>query len=153
MKPTVFFKRIHPDAKMPVYATPGSSGMDVFSVDDAAWFGFNDLSLEPGERAAISTGLQAEIPPGFEIQVRAKSGRAFKEGLTVLNGPGTVDADYRGEIKVLVINLGHEPVYIKKGEKIAQLVVVPVEQAIVRETAGELSATVRGDGGFGSTGL
>lgn len=153
MKPTIFFKRIHPLALLPTYATPGSSGMDVASVATDDVYPRAVVVVLPGQRMLIPTGLQAEIPPGYEIQVRAKSGRANKEGLTVLNGPGTVDSDYRGEIKVLVVNLGQEPVSIRQGEKVAQLVVMPVEQAVIREIQGELSQTARGDGGFGSTGL
>ncbi len=162
MKPTVFFKKLTPTAKLPAYATPGSSGADIFSDEEdsavdrpilLSHIQEAGICLGHKQRRVISTGLAVELPMGFEIQVRSKSGRADKEGLIVLNSPGTVDSDYRGEIKVILINLGGKPIFIEKGSKIAQLVVVPVEQAIIREKEGDLSQTTRGDGGFGSTGL
>jgi dUTP pyrophosphatase len=110
------------------------------------------VTLKPGERAMIPTGLSFEIPLGFEIQSRPRSGFAAKQGLTVLNTPGTIDADYRGEVKIIVINLGQENILISDQERVAQLVVAPVIQAHF-EVVTELSETARGAGGFGSTGL
>lgn len=107
--------------------------------------------LRPGAVALVPTGFAYEIPPGFEMQVRPRSGLAFKHGVTVLNAPGTIDADYRGELKVLLINHGPEPFEIKPGERIAQIVVAPVSAAVFTEVR-ELSDTQRGAGGFGSTG-
>jgi dUTP pyrophosphatase len=109
------------------------------------------MVLDPGERVAVATGLVLEIPPGFEGQVRPRSGLAIRDGLTVVNAPGTIDADYRGEIKVLLINLGKRPVTIERGDRIAQLVVAPVIRVEFHETI-DLADTDRGDGGFGSTG-
>lgn len=147
MKPTITFLLTHPLAKMPEYATKGASGADIFAVED--------YRIEPGHRALVQTGLKADIPEGFEIQVRAKSGRALKEGLTMANGIGTIDSDYRGEIGAILLNTSDKPVLIKAGEKVAQLVVVPVQQAEFVGLAGgaALSETARGEGGFGSTGL
>jgi dUTP pyrophosphatase len=137
-------KRLSADARIPQYEYPDDSGADLYAAEDAV--------LQPGERRAIATGLVAEVPLGYEIQVRPKSGLALKSGITVLNTPGTVDAGYRGEIKVILINLSAEPYAIHKGQKIAQLVVAPVFQAAFEEVA-ELSESRRGAGGFGSTGL
>ncbi len=133
--------------ELPSYATAGAAGMDVrAAVPDG-----EPLLLAPMERAAIPTGLILEIPAGFEVQVRPRSGLALKSGITCLNTPGTIDWDYRGEVKVILINLGAEEVAITRGMRIAQLVVAPVVRAAVeaRKTAGE---TDRGAGGFGSTG-
>jgi dUTP pyrophosphatase len=141
---TVKIKKLHPAAHVPQYAHEGDSGADLFSTVDQ--------SLQPMERAAIPTGLSAEIPKGVELQVRPKSGLALKSGLTVLNTPGTIDFGYRGEIKVILINLSDEPYEIEAGQKIAQLVVAPVAYADFQEVV-DLSDTARGDGGFGSTGL
>ena len=130
---------------LPAYATPGAAGMDaVAALTDP-------LVLAPGDRVAVPTGLAMAIPDGFEIQVRPRSGLAFKHGLTVANAPGTIDADYRGEVKVLLINLGPDPVTITRGMRIAQLVPAAVTRAtlVVVET---LDDTARGVGGFGSTG-
>ena len=130
---------------LPAYATPGAAGMDaVAALTDP-------LVLAPGDRVAVPTGLAMAIPDGFEIQVRPRSGLAFKHGLTVANAPGTIDADYRGEVKVLLINLGPDPVTITRGMRIAQLVPAAVTRAtlVVVET---LDDTARGGGGFGSTG-
>jgi len=140
----VKIKKLHPDARTPHYAHFGDSGADLFAVEDAM--------LEPMQRKAIATGLSAEVPQGFELQVRPKSGLALKSGLTVLNTPGTIDFGYRGEIKVILINLSPETYHIDKGQKIAQLVVAPVVYAAFEDVE-ELSETSRGDGGFGSTGL
>ncbi|MSP92060.1 MAG: dUTP diphosphatase [Myxococcales bacterium] len=109
------------------------------------------LTLQPGARAAVPTGLQVAIPPGYEGQVRPRSGLAMKHGVTVLNAPGTIDADYRGEVRVLLVNLGQEPVTLRRGDRIAQLVVAPVVAAVF-VAADDLDATARGSGGFGSTG-
>ncbi len=140
----VKIKKLHSDAHTPHYAHFGDSGADLFSVEEAI--------LHPMQRKAIATGLSAEVPQGFELQVRPKSGLALKSGLTVLNTPGTIDFGYRGEIKVILINLSEETYRIEKGQKIAQLVVAPVVYAEFQEVD-ELSETSRGEGGFGSTGL
>ncbi len=135
--------KIAEGAVLPEYLTTGSSGMDVRSADDHV--------VDAGSWKAVGTGLYPEIPEGYEIQVRSRSGLALKSGIFVLNSPGTVDADYRGEIKVILANLGKERFCISKGDRIAQLVVTPVMQAIVEETE-KISSTERGSGGFGSTG-
>jgi len=110
------------------------------------------MVIEPGARAAVPTGLVVEIPEGYEGQVRPRSGLAIKAGLTIVNAPGTIDSDYRGELKVLMINLGSDPVSIGRGDRIAQLLVAPVTRASFIETE-DLSASKRGEGGFGSTGV
>lgn len=130
---------------LPAYQTPGASGMDLLA--DVA----EPLTLAPGTRALVPTGLAVEIPPAFEGQVRPRSGLALRQGLTVLNAPGTIDADYRGEVQVLLINLGTEPVEIRRGDRIAQLVIAPVVRARWQEVD-QLGATVRAGGGFGHTG-
>jgi len=130
---------------LPGYQTPGAAGLDL----QAALA--DDLELGPGARAAVPTGLCLAIPEGFEGQVRPRSGLALRAGLTVLNAPGTVDADYRGEVQVILVNLGAAPVRLVRGERIAQLVIAPVSRAGLREVR-ELPATRRGDGGFGHTG-
>lgn len=132
---------------LPAYETAGSAGMDVrAAVPDR-----EPVILAPGQRAMVPTGLSVAIPEGFEIQVRPRSGLAAKHGLTCLNTPGTIDSDYRGEIKVILINLGAEPFTIQRGERIAQLVLAPVTRLAWSETA-QLDETTRGAGGFGSTG-
>jgi dUTP pyrophosphatase len=141
---TVKIKCLHPEATLPCYEHPGDAGADLVAIAPH--------TLQPMEWAAIPTGLSAEVPHGFELQVRPRSGLALKHGVTVLNSPGTVDAGYRGEIKVLLLNLGAEPFHIAKGQRIAQLVVAPVICAQF-EQADELSLSQRGMGGFGSTGL
>ncbi|HEY6965441.1 MAG TPA: dUTP diphosphatase [Erythrobacter sp.] len=128
---------------LPAYATNGAAGMDVVSAED--------VTIAPGARHAVATGLAMAIPQGYEIQVRPRSGLALKHGITVPNTPGTIDSDYRGELKVILINLGHEPFAIARGDRVAQLVLAPVVQAAWDEVA-ELDATERGEGGFGSTG-
>jgi len=134
------------DIDLPSYATPGSVGLDLCAaVEDG-------VVLEPGERALIPTGLIIEIPEGYEGQIRPRSGLALKKGITVLNSPGTIDSDYRGEVKVILINLGKEKVEIKRGERIAQLVIAPVVRVDLEETP-DISETLRGGGGFGSTGV
>jgi dUTP pyrophosphatase len=141
------FKKLeHFKGSLPAYATAGASGLDVRACLDES------ISLSPGERALIPTGLSVEIPHGYEIQVRPRSGLAISKGLSLVNTPGTVDADYRGEIKVIVINLGQENIEIQDQERIAQLVVCPIVQAQIEESI-DLGQTARGDGGFGSTGL
>ncbi len=130
---------------LPVYATEGAAGMDVVAALDA------DLELAPGGRAAVPTGLAMAIPPGFEVQVRPRSGLAHKHGLTVANAPGTIDSDYRGEVKVVLVNLGADPIIIARGMRIAQLVPAPVTRAMLQVVA-TLDDTARGTGGFGSTG-
>ncbi|TAV92066.1 dUTP diphosphatase [Rhizobium leguminosarum] len=133
---------------LPAYESKGAAGMDLrAAVDDAA-----PLTLLPGKRALVPTGFIFEIPEGFEGQVRPRSGLAFKNGITCLNTPGTVDSDYRGEVKVLLVNLGEEPFIISRGMRIAQMVIAPVTQARVAEIT-EASETMRGAGGFGSTGV
>ena len=128
---------------LPAYATAGAAGMDVVSAED--------VTLAPGMRHAVATGFALAIPPGYEIQVRPRSGLALKHGVTVPNSPGTIDSDYRGELKIILINLGQEPFVIERGDRIAQLVLAPVVLAEWRE-AEILDGTARGDGGFGSTG-
>jgi len=128
---------------LPAYATSGAAGMDVVSAED--------LVLPPGARHAVATGLAVAIPPGFEIQVRPRSGLALKHGITVPNAPGTIDSDYRGELKVILINHGATPFEILRGDRVAQLVLAPVTRAGWVEVA-ELDETSRGEGGFGSTG-
>ncbi len=128
---------------LPAYATAGAAGMDVVSAEDVV--------IAPGARHAVETGLAVAIPHGYEIQVRPRSGLAFKHGITVPNTPGTIDSDYRGELKVLLINHGTEPFAIARGDRVAQLVLAPVVHAEWNEVE-ELDATERGAGGFGSTG-
>ncbi len=132
---------------LPAYETSGSAGMDV----RAAVAADAPVTLAPGARALVPTGLSVAIPDGYEIQVRPRSGLAVKHGVTCLNTPGTIDSDYRGEVKVLLVNLGAEPFTVTRGERIAQLVVAPVTQGIW-SLAETLSETGRGTGGFGSTG-
>lgn len=128
---------------LPAYATAGAAGMDVVSAED--------VTIAPGARHAVATGLAMAIPHGYEIQVRPRSGLALKHGITVPNTPGTIDSDYRGELKVILINHGHEPFAIVRGDRVAQLVVAPVVQGAWIE-ADELDETARGADGFGSTG-
>ena len=128
---------------LPSYATPGAAGMDVVAAED--------FDLAPGARHAVATGFRVAIPEGYEIQVRPRSGLAFKHGVSVPNTPGTIDSDYRGELKVLMINHGSEPFAIRRGERIAQLVPAVVTLAAFDEVD-ELDDTDRGHGGFGSTG-
>ena len=130
---------------LPAYQTADSAGLDLVAAVEA------EMVLNPGARALVPTGLAIALPSGYEAQIRPRSGLAFKHGMTVLNSPGTVDADYRGEVKVLMINLGQEPFAVKRGERIAQMVVAPVTQ-IVWQPVADLDETARGAGGFGSTG-
>jgi dUTP pyrophosphatase len=132
---------------LPAYQSAHAAGLDLLAaVPDA-----KPLTMAPGQRALVPTGLMIAVPPGHEAQVRPRSGLALKHGITVLNAPGTVDADYRGEVSVLLINHGDEPFTIRRGERIAQLVIAAVTQANLVEVAA-LSSTDRGSGGFGSTG-
>lgn len=140
---TVLFKRIHPEAVLPAYAHPGDAGLDVCACESA--------TLQPGVRKLIKTGLVMELPKGTEAQMRPRSGLALKHGLTLLNTPGTIDEGYRGEIGVILINLGQEPFEVTPGMRIAQMVIAPVLRVDVAE-ADEVSRTARGAGGFGSTG-
>ena len=138
------FKRLNPDAVLPAYAHPSDAGMDLRSVAD--------LEIPRGGRALVPTGLVILLPANYEAQVRPRSGLALKRGVTVLNSPGTIDSGYRGEIGVVLANFGDETFTIKKGDKIAQLVIAPVIQPQVEETDA-LDGTDRGAGGFGSTGV
>jgi len=128
---------------LPAYATDGAAGMDVVSAED--------VTIAPAARHAVATGLAVAIPPGYEIQVRPRSGLALKHGITVANAPGTIDSDYRGEVKVILINHGSDAFAIRRGDRIAQLVLAPVTRAGWLEVE-HLEETARGEGGFGSTG-
>jgi dUTP pyrophosphatase len=143
----VTIKRLpHADGiELPTYATPGSAGLDVGAAIAA------DMVIASGERVAVPTGLCLELPAGYEAQLRPRSGLALKQGITVLNSPGTIDSDYRGEIQIILINHGDRPVTVKRGERIAQLVVAPVSRANWIE-ASDIDVTERGSRGFGSTG-
>ena len=143
--PRVLFRRLRPGALAPRYMSAGAAGLDLASAADGA------VTVAAGGRVAVPTGLAFEIPPGFEGQVRPRSGLARKVGLTILNAPGTIDSDYRGEIQVLLVNLGDAPHVIQPGDRIAQLVIAPVSVAELEE-ASELAETSRGAGGFGHTG-
>ena len=132
---------------LPDYATEGAAGLDIRAAVDAA----SPVTLKPLERALIPAGFSMAVPQGFEAQLRPRSGLALKHGVTVLNSPGTIDSDYRGEIKVLLINLGDGDFQLKRGERIAQIVIAPVARAAPHETA-ILDGTARGPGGYGSTG-
>ena len=138
-------KKLSNSVIIPKYETSGSSGMDIAAHVE------NNIIINPGEKALVSTGFSIAIPTGYEVQIRPRSGLAVKKNITVLNTPGTIDADYRGEIKVILINLGQEKFIIQNGERIAQMVVCPVVQANLEEVT-ELNDTKRGSGGFGSTG-
>lgn len=143
--PKVRFQRLSERARLPRYMTAGAAGMDLASAAEAP------ILIGPGQRVAVPTGLAMELPEGYEGQVRPRSGLSFKTGVTVVNAPGTIDSDYRGELKVLLVNLGSEPHTIEPGDRIAQLVVAPVVQVQVEEVE-TLSASARGAGGFGHTG-
>ena len=147
MSPVVEVQRLAhgADLPLPAYATAGAAAMDLVAAVST------EVTLAPGGRALIPTGLAIALPAGFEAQVRPRSGLALKQGVTVLNSPGTIDADYRGEVGVILVNLGDAPFTVKRGERIAQMIVAPVAQAGWREVTA-LSATARGAGGFGSTG-
>lgn len=144
-KPQVMIKKLHPLAIIPKYMTELAAGMDICALLSEV------IHLAPGQRSLIPTGLAFAIPPGYEIQVRPRSGLAIKHGVTLVNSPGTIDADYRGEVCIIVINHGQESFTINSGDRIAQLIVAPVSQADFVEVS-ELSETLRGTGGFGHTG-
>ena len=141
----ILIKRLSKEISLPKYETAGSSGMDLAAniVDN--------INVDPGKTAIIPTGLALSVPKGFEIQIRPRSGLAAKQKISVLNTPGTIDSDYRGEIKVILINLGQKSFIVEKGLRIAQMVVCPVVQAQIKEVE-DLNETERGKGGFGSTG-
>jgi len=139
-------KRLNPKALLPAYQTEHAAAMDVHACLDAA------MTLQPLERAMVPTGLAFEIPEGYEMQVRARSGLSIKHGLTMVNGVGTIDADYRGELHILMINLGQEPFVIEPDMRVAQLLVTRYEKVSLQLTE-TLSETDRGEGGFGSTGF
>jgi|TARA_B100000780_G_scaffold80130_1_gene54523 dUTP pyrophosphatase len=141
----ILIKKLHSDVNIPKYETEGSSGLDLEAYIE------KDLRLLSGERKLVSTGVSVAMPNNFEIQIRPRSGLAYKNGISVVNTPGTIDSDYRGEIKVLLINLGTEAVTIKKFQRIAQMVICPIIKANLKEVQ-ELPETIRGAGGFGSTG-
>jgi dUTP pyrophosphatase len=142
------FRRVRAEARVPEYMTAGAAGMDLAAAMDAP------VILAPGERAAVPTGLVVEIPVGYEGQVRPRSGLARRHGIAIMNAPGTIDSDYRGEVQVLLVNLGHEAYTVAPGDRIAQLVIAPVTRVALEEVkdGGALSATARGTGGFGHTG-
>lgn len=144
-QPKLRFRKLRADAMEPRYATNGAAGFDLSAALDSP------IVVAPGERCLVPTGLAMAIPLGFEGQVRPRSGLAARHGLTVLNTPGTIDSDYRGEIKVILVNLGHEPYTIQHGERIAQMVLAAHATAEF-EAVESLDETARGDGGFGSTG-
>ena len=141
---TVLFKRVHADAVLPAYAHPGDAGLDLCACEAA--------TLLPGERRLVRTGLVMELPSGTEAQLRPRSGLALKHGITLLNAPGTIDEGYRGELGVILINLGQEPFEVVPGMRIAQMVIAPVLRVAVEESE-TLGETCRGEGGFGSTGV
>ncbi|MDT0575760.1 dUTP diphosphatase [Croceicoccus sp. F390] len=132
------------DLPLPAYSTQGASGMDVVSAQEHI--------LPAGDRAAIATGIAFAIPEGYEVQIRPRSGLALKHGITVLNAPGTIDCDYRGELKIILVNLGQEPYKIRRGDRIAQAVLAPVRRAAWLPVT-HLDETARGEAGFGSTGF
>ena len=141
----ILIKRLSKEVSLPKYETSGSSGMDLAAYIDS------NININPGQIAIIPTGLALSIPKGFEVQIRPRSGLAAKQKISVLNTPGTIDSDYRGEIKVILINLGQETFKVEKGLRIAQMVVCPIVRAQLKEVD-DLSETERGKGGFGSTG-
>jgi len=141
---TAKFKKIHPSAVLPAYAHPADAGLDVCACEN--------VTLLPGERKLIRTGFVMELPPATEAQMRPRSGLALKHGITLLNTPGTIDEGYRGEVGIILINLGQAPFEIQSGMRIAQMVIAPILRVDVQEV-GEVSETTRGTGGFGSTGV
>ena len=144
--PQLKIQRVRKSAlPLPAYQSEHAAGIDLMADIEAP------LEMAPHERRAVPTGIAVEIPPGFEGQVRPRSGRALKEGLALINSPGTIDSDYRGEVKVLLVNLGEQPIRIAPGDRIAQMVIAPVARAEIVEVA-ELAPTTRGPGGFGHTG-
>lgn len=141
----ILVKKLFKEVNLPKYETNGSSGLDLEAFVDS------EITLKPGERKLIPTGISIAMPDNFEVQIRPRSGLAYKNGISVVNTPGTIDADYRGEIKVLLINLGQENFVIKKFQRIAQMVICPIIKAKLVETDA-LPNSIRGTGGFGSTG-
>ena len=139
-------RRLRADAVVPRYMTSLAAGMDLAAAID------DPITLAPGGRARIGTGIAISLPAGYEAQIRPRSGLADRQGITLLNSPGTIDSDYRGVVQVLLVNLGQEPVTIQRGDRIAQLVVAPVARADLRQVD-RLDATERGESGFGSTGM
>jgi dUTP pyrophosphatase len=148
-EPVFQLKRLNPqkdhDIPLPRYMTPQAAGMDICAAVE------EPLTMEPGAIALVPTGFAMALPPGYEAQVRPRSGLAIKHGVTVINSPGTIDSDYRGEVKVGLINLGPAPYTLRRGERVAQMVIQRIAQASVRVVA-DLDETLRNDGGFGSTG-
>jgi dUTP pyrophosphatase len=144
----VLFKKLEHFGSLPVpqCETAGSAGMDIRAANS------EPIKLKPGERELIPTGLKMALPKGYEAQIRPRSGLAYRSGITMLNTPGTIDSDYRGEVKVLAVNLGEESFVIRHGDRIAQMVIAPILQAVT-SVVDELPDTSRGEGGFGSTGL
>lgn len=134
------------DLPLPSYESSHAAGMDIRAAIE------EPVELQPGQRMLIPTGLQMALPQGYEAQIRPRSGLAYRNGVTMLNTPGTIDSDYRGEVKVLAVNLGDEPFVIRRGDRIAQMVIAPVIQATIQEVE-ELTETERAEGGFGSTGV
>lgn len=142
----VCIKRLRPGTNpLPSYMTPHAAGMDLYAELE------NDIILQPGDRALVQTGIAIALPLGYEAQIRPRSGLALKHGIALVNSPGTIDADYRGEIGVIVINHGDEPFVVRNGERIAQMVFAPIARVLLQELA-DLDDTSRGDGGFGHTG-
>lgn len=134
------------DIPLPSYATPGSAGMDLMAAVE------EDFMLEPGQRALVPTGIRIAVPVGYEAQIRPRSGLAIKNGIGLVNSPGTIDSDYRGPVQIIMINLGTKPFVIHRGDRIAQMVICPVSRALLVESDG-LPETKRGEGGFGHTGV
>ena len=141
----ILIKRLSKEVVLPKYETQGSSGMDLSANV------VSSINIKPGKKEIIPTGIALSVPKGFEVQIRPRSGLAAKHNITVLNTPGTIDADYRGEIKVILINLGKKKFVLEKGSRIAQMVLCPIAKAKIREVE-NLEKTDRGSGGFGSTG-
>ena len=141
----ILVKKFYKNIKLPVYKTPGSSGMDLVAYIK------NKITINPSKIAIVPTGIAVAIPKNYEIQIRPRSGLAANKGISVLNTPGTVDSDYRGEIKIILINLGKRPFDIKSGDRIAQIIVCPISKAKFKEVR-QLPKTTRGKGRFGSTG-
>ena len=144
----LYFKKLPhaSDLPLPSYESAAAAGMDLRAAVE------EPIRLEPGERVLVPTGLKMALPDGYEAQIRPRSGLAWRNGITMLNTPGTIDADYRGEVKVLAVNLGNETFTINHGDRIAQMVIAPVQQCTIQE-ADELPKSQRGEGGFGSTGV
>ncbi|MEW5798846.1 MAG: dUTP diphosphatase [Bacteroidota bacterium] len=134
------------DVPMPAYATPGSAGMDIYAAVETV------LKIQPGETVLVPTGFSIELPIGFEAQIRPRSGLAIKNSIGIMNSPGTIDSDYRGEVKIIVTNFGNNEFTVKRGDRIAQMVIAKYER-IEWEEVQQLSGTTRGGGGFGSTGI